>query len=291
MRMKRKQFCYYHLQLHTDWVLPGLSLYQPPALDNPHGIAIALSHLMIAQSKRTISPVEAKHMLYTIQLAQQNLRLIEQMKADEPADSPDPETDFTPGMRHSLHMEEEPIVIEDGHPRPSESEDLVMVNEGDAQTTIPVEELVKVSEGACPSRTTPSALIEPPDAPGNSHSASPLRRPHPLSGQIGLRPWHNRFFAGENPEWIPIADDEWKTIKLQHDDYDNITPEELWNLRRVHIYARLIKHGGSANLEQMMRAITESELEERDLRREVGDYLRQEEARTKALQRRDQRQM
>lgn len=82
MRMKRRQFCYYHLQLHRNWVLPGQSLYQPPPLDNPHSISIALSHVMIAQSKRTISPIEIRKYGDTPTL-EQTMRAITEAELEE----------------------------------------------------------------------------------------------------------------------------------------------------------------------------------------------------------------
>ncbi len=105
-RMKRKEFCYYHLRTHESFVLPGHEFYEPPVLDNYHSIALAMRHVHTAHTKRLINTFEAKTMLYNLQLAQQNLRLIE--KSTPIHQNPeDIETTYTPAMRHLLWLEDE----------------------------------------------------------------------------------------------------------------------------------------------------------------------------------------
>src|SRR5215813_11406984 len=100
-RMQRKEFCYFHNRLHESFLLPGQSHYEAPPLDNLQSISLAMTHVMRAQTKRLITSIEAKTMLYNLQLAQYNLRLIE--KSTPLHSDPDSiETTYTPAMRRIL---------------------------------------------------------------------------------------------------------------------------------------------------------------------------------------------
>jgi hypothetical protein len=71
--VKGRPFCYYHGRLHSDFILPGHPAYVAPLLESNEAVQLALHHIYVALSKNLLDPQQARVLLATIRLAQQNL--------------------------------------------------------------------------------------------------------------------------------------------------------------------------------------------------------------------------
>jgi len=98
--LKNQDFCHYHRRLHADFILPGHPRYVPPILENRHSIQIAIHHVYVALSKSLLGRKEAGMMLYTLQLAQNNIGKAGIWPSRNSV------TDITPPMQQALHLDE-----------------------------------------------------------------------------------------------------------------------------------------------------------------------------------------
>lgn len=293
--LKKKQFCYFHNKLHGTFTLPGQGHYEAPILDNLHACTIALTHVQRALAKKLITALEAKAMTYTINSARDTLRMIEKSKPIHP----NVETDYTPGMRHILWLDDEEE-NEDGsrspssdtRPRPLDrceapahettnnannpcTSDPAMA-EFEAQLAeikyVPrsFEELSKKYRMDDPHiaeyfgyTTTGEKLPPRPAEPDFAERDS--RPPHPLADAIGLRPWGSMLPPGEAPKWIPITLEELEQIEkaglpLFHEPH---TEQQTYNERRLHISQALRdrKHGSTQELLQVIGRLDQEAIE------------------------------
>ena len=285
-RMKRKEFCYYHLRLHDSFLLPGQPQYEAPALDNLHSVSLALTHVLRAQAKRLITPAEAKAMLYNLQLAQHNLRLIQKTTPI----APDPnslETSYTPAMRRILYLDDEPAEANssecrdicsqhepsecrDGRPRPSDPS--ATTSDNAHVTTSPSHAVI------------PSASEEPMHFADTDDTADPLptrRPPHPLRDAHGLRPWDTP--APASPVWTPITSDELELIEAAGlPRYgEPKTHEQAWNKLRLRI-SQSLPNRLHATTQELIAAVAHATHAEAELERLAEEEKRQAEVRRQA---------
>jgi len=96
--LRGKRFCYWHNRLRQDFKLPGTPGYQPPLLESPNSVVVALNHVFLAQSRGLIDERAARHLQWTLRLALQSFRLLDSpTPAEVVTDPPDFGANFGPG--------------------------------------------------------------------------------------------------------------------------------------------------------------------------------------------------
>jgi hypothetical protein len=223
--MNGNHFCYYHRRLHETFILPGHRFYAQPALDNSHGIQLALTQLSAAIGKGLISSKEAKAMSWNIHLAQVELkRVTENARQAKENATPPPqiETEFTGGMRKVLH-------IDDNKPHAS----------------------------------TDSTTAERRDSATNDAPTAGDYRNHPLIDVEGLRPMNDILPAGEAPRWVPMSSEESKFIcDNMPPDERTATLRQKFCLRRLRLHMALGKIENPTT-QQVLKAVRDVEEEEK----------------------------
>jgi hypothetical protein len=81
-RLNRGRYCYWHNRLHLEHRFPGNPDYQPPILEDPSSIALALNHVYRAQTRGMIDAKTARHLQASLALAIRITRHIEPPSAD-----------------------------------------------------------------------------------------------------------------------------------------------------------------------------------------------------------------
>jgi hypothetical protein len=77
------RYCYWHNRLHTEHHFPGNPKYQPPILDSPNAVLLALNHVFRAQSLGMIDERTARELRSALRLAFQIVRHLDTPKPEE----------------------------------------------------------------------------------------------------------------------------------------------------------------------------------------------------------------
>jgi hypothetical protein len=81
--LTRGRYCYWHNRLHTEHHFPGNPKYQPPILDSPNAVLLALNHVFRAQSLGMIDERTARELRSALRLAFQIVRHLDTPKPEE----------------------------------------------------------------------------------------------------------------------------------------------------------------------------------------------------------------
>jgi hypothetical protein len=81
--LTRGRYCYWHNRLHTEHHFPGNPKYQPPILDSPNAVLLALNHVFRAQSLGMIDGRTARELRSALRLAFQIVRHLDTPKPEE----------------------------------------------------------------------------------------------------------------------------------------------------------------------------------------------------------------